>query len=307
MGKIKSILMLLVAAGLFYGAYHFYGQWKERREIQSGTSQGTQWSEVASSSSSFVPSSEATEHNLDNIAEPADWKHYRNADFGFSLNVPQKVLGVDHCSERKFEAPITVLEDSRTKAVFIVPEYSYEKYTPSDEELRDKSGDIIFDEDDPIDEGDPDLSDTDGDGINDCRKMHYSLSLIKMEIAGTDRLATIPIIGNPKLGIAVRTRKVEDTDALNAFLREVFGSGCVLSKKIAVEGREGLYKLEISNSEGADRKGNKLACATDKVTDIFYDPSRDKVAYAFLPEGGMFFSDEGISYDEEMMASLRLE
>lgn len=307
MGKIKSVLMLVIAAGLFYGAYYLYGLWKASQETETSTSEGNEWNEVTTSSGSFAPSADLTEQNLDNIAEPADWKYYRNADFGFALNVPQKILGTDYCLERKFEAPVKTIEDFRTNATFIVPEYFYEKYVPSDEELRDRSGDITFEEDDPTEEDNPNLSDTDGDGINDCRKRYYSLSLIKTDIAGTTRTSEVPLFGNPKLGIAVRGADIESTNELNAFLKRRFGNGCVLSKKTAVAGQEGLYELEIANTEGTDREGNRLTCATDKVTDIFYNPSRNRLAYVFLPEGGMLFSDEEDIYDEDMIASIRLE
>ncbi len=299
--------MFLVAAGFFYGAYYLYGQWKASQETETSTSKGTDWDEVTASSSSFTPSSDLMEQNLDNIAEPADWRYYRNVDYGFALNVPQNVLGTDYCLERKFEVPVVTLKDSDSHAVFVVPEYFYEKYTPSNEELRDKSGDITFEEDDPIDEGDPNLSDTDGDGINDCRKRYYSISLIRLEIKGTDRGVGIPPLGNPKLGIALRSVKIEDTARLNNFLAETFGSGCVLSGKTELEGREGLYKLKIANTEGTDKRGNKLVCATTKVTDILYNPSHNRLVYALLPKEGMLFSDEGGIYDEDMIASMHLE
>jgi hypothetical protein len=307
MVKIKSLFTLLVIAGFFYGAYYMFNQWKASQDIKIDSSKKTQWEDVAISSGSFSPSSDVTEENLDNIVELPAWKYYRNGNFGISMNIPQKILGKDFCLNSKFEVPVKMIEYINTKTIFMVPEYFYENYTPSAEELRDKSGDITFEEDDPVDEGDPNLSDTNGDGINDCRKRYYSLSLIAEEIAGSTSVYNIAPLGNPKLGISMHTAVVSDTAELNKLIKDVFGDGCVLSKKTAVEGKEGLYKLEIANSGGKDKRGRDLKCNTNKVTDILYNPSRNKIAYALFPESGMFFSNDGGIYDKDIIASINLE
>lgn len=307
MGKIKRILMLFVAIIFFAAAAYLIWQWRKAATSGPSSSSNNSWGQnLNTSDTSFKPSGEALNGNLDNIKEPADWKIYKNADLGFSLNVPQMVLGIDRCKSTKFEAPIVVLEDLQTDSVFIVPEYYYDRYAPKATQDSDVEQ-ITFEEDDPANTGDPNLSDSDGDGQMDCRKKIYSLALVKLEIIGSyERSSKIPMLGNPYAGVALRTGLVRDTEQLNDFIASSIGAGCVLASKEAWTNQEGDYKLTVKKSGKKDNKGKELPCNTDKVTDIIYNPSKNQVAYFYLPaDAPRLLSGESESFDREMVASFR--
>lgn len=299
--------MFFVAFAFFGAAIYLVWQWKQSQNTHSSSATPSAWEDIDPSDTTFTPSEEVRSGNLDNIPEPAAWKIYKNQEMGFSLNVPQRVLGVDRCKNTKFEAPVVVLEDLNTRAVFIVPEYYYDKYTPGSTQTTGNSGQITFEEDDPVNTGDPNLSDTDGDGVFDCRKKIYTLPLVKNEVAKGARADRIPSLGNPNLGVSLRTARIEDTTSLNDFIRNIFGQGCALTKKEELSDQKGVYWLGISKTGEKDDKGKELACATDKVSDIFYNPSKNRLAYAYLPVAGILFSNEGKIYDEDMIASVRFD
>ena len=299
--------MFVVAFAFFGAAIYLVWQWKQSQNMHSSSSTPSAWEDIDPSDSTFTPSEEVLNGNLDNIAEPAAWKIYKNGGMGFSLNVPRKVLGVDRCKNTKFEAPVVVLEDLNTSSVFIVPEYYYDKYTPGSTQVKDASGQITFVEDDPVNTGDPNLLDTDGDGVFDCRKKIYTLPLVRNGVTNGARADKIPLLGNPDLGVSLRTARIENTTSLNDFIQNVFGRGCALTKKEELPDQKGVYRLGISKTGAKDDRGKELACATDKVSDILYNPTKNRLAYAYLPEAGILFSDEAKIYDEDMIASVRLD
>jgi len=307
MGKIKRILMLFIAIVFFVAAAYLILQWRKAATSGPSSSSSSSWGQnLDTSDTSFKPSGEALNGNLDNIKEPADWKIYKNSNLGFSINVPQMVLGIDKCKNTKFEAPIVVLEDSQTHSVFIVPQYYYDEYTLQASQDSDVEQ-ITFEEDDPVNTGDPNLSDSDGDGRMDCRKKVYSLALVKLEIIGSyQRSSKIPMLGNPFAGVALRTGDVKDTEQLNDFIVDNIGAGCVLASKEAWANQEGDYKLTVKKSGKTDNKGKELPCDTGKVTDIIYNPAKNKIAYFYLPaDAPRLLSDESEPFDQEMLASFR--
>lgn len=299
--------MFVIAFALFTAAIYLLWQWNNARN-SSNRQIPSQTENINPDDSSFTPSADVLNGNLDNIAEPASWKIYKNKDLGFSLNVPKKVSGVDNCKNTKFEAPAVVLEDEYTSAVFIVPEYYFDKYTPDTVQSVNDSGNITFEEDDPINTGDPNLSDTDGDGVFDCRKKFYTLPLVKQEILGSkDANSSIPLLGNPFAGVSLRTAMISSTEDLNLFIKRVFGQGCVLAKKEEWPNQEGVYRLEIKSTGVKDSLGEEITCATDQVSNILYNPSKDNLVYVYLPKSGRLSSGEGASYDKEMFASFRFD
>jgi hypothetical protein len=307
MGKIKRLLMIIIALVFFGGAIYLAWQWKvsQGNHSSSKTPPPTDWEDIDPADNTFVPSTEVLNGNLENIEDPADWRIYQNGRLGFSLNVPQRVLGVDNCKQTKFEAKILVYDDYGTGGIFIVPEYYFDNYTPTTTTVEDPDR-ITFEEDDPINTGDPNLSDNDNDGVFDCRKKFYTLPLIKKEIVG-DRfnISSIPIVGNPAEGISLHITKIVDTDMLNEFIRNVYGAGGAIVSKEEWSGQENTYRLTIKKTGDKDYLGRELACATDQVTDILYNPSKNKLVYAYLPKGGMLFSDGGEVYDQDMFESIR--
>lgn len=299
--------MFAIAFAFFVAAIYLLWQWKNVRNSSDGQTP-LQGEDMNPTDSSFTPSTDVLNGNLDNIAEPASWKIYKNEDLEFSLNVPKNVLGVDNCKNTKFEAPVVVLEDEYTSAVFIVPQYYFDKYTPDTAQPVSESGDVTFEEDDPVNTGDPNLSDTDGDGVFDCRKKFYTLPLVKQEILGSkDANSTIPLLGNPFAGVSLRTTRIENTENLNLFIKRVFGQGCVLAKKEVWVNQEGFYRLEIKSTGVKNSLGEEIACAMDQVSDILYNPSKDKLVYLYLPEKDRLSSGEGAGYDKEMLASFRFD
>ena len=299
--------MFAIAFALFAAAIYSLWQWKSAQNFSDGQTL-SQEENTNPDDSSFTPSADVLNGNLDNIAEPASWKIYKNKDLGFSLNVPKKVSGVDNCKNTKFEASVVVLEDAYTSAVFIVPEYYFDKDTSDTTQTVSDSGDITFKEDDPVNTGDPNLSDTDGDGVFDCRKKFYTLPLVKQEILGSkDANSTIPLLGNPFAGVSLRMARIGSTENLNLFIKRVFGQGCALAKKEAWPNQEGVYRLEIKNTGEKSSLGKEIACAADQVSDILYNPSKDKLVYLYLPKNDILSSGEGTGYDKEMLSSFRFD
>ena len=299
--------MFAIAFALFAAAIYSLWQWKSAQNFSDGQTL-SQEENTNPDDSSFAPSADVLNGNLDNIAEPASWKIYKNKDLGFSLNVPKKVLGVDNCKSTKFEASVVILEDEYTSAVFIVPEYYFDKDTSDTTQTANNSGNITFEEDDTTDTGDPNLSDTDGDGVFDCRKKIYTLSLVKREILGREDVnSNIPLLGNPFAGVSLRMVTIGSTEGLNLFIERVFGQGCTLVKKEAWPNQEGVYRLEIKNTGEKSSLGKEIACAADQVSYILYNPSKDKLVYLYLPKNDILSSGEGTGYDKEMLASFRFD
>lgn len=309
MGKIKRIILISVSLVFFIAAGVMIWQWRNPSNPDSSSSSESWGENLDTSDTSFTPSADVLNGNLDNIAEPSDWKIYKNPGQGFSMNIPQLVLGVDKCKNTKFEAPIAVIEDNKTGAIFVVPEYYYDKYVEGAKvQTVDEAGEITFIEDDPIDPGDPNLFDSDEDGKIDCRKKIYNLALIKQEVLvdiQSGRSDKIPVLGNPLWGVALRTAKVVDTEALNEFIRDTFGNGCVLASKTERAEQAGDYLLGIKKSGAKDSRGKELACQTDKVSDIIYNPAKNKLTYLYLNKDAILLSDASEGYDKEMIASFR--
>lgn len=298
MGRIKKLLVAVFVLILFVTAIYVLIMLSKPRDVETSSSSLSEGANLDQSDSSFAPGKEVLNGNLDNIEEPADWKIYRDSESGFSLNVPQKVMGTDNCKNTWFQPLTAVLSDENTNAIFIVPEYYFDKYSANASDSGD-GAEITFTEDDPVDEGDPNLSDSDNDGQMDCQKKAYNLALVKKEIIGSGRqVSKIPLLGDPKMGVALRIVKIEDTSELNSFISSVFGSGCFLSGKSDWPEQEGVYRLTISSS-------GKGACATDKVSHILYNPAKDRLAYALV--GSKLRDDDSKSFEEEMIASFRFE
>ena len=299
--------MFVIAFALFAVAIYLLWQWKNAQNSSGGQTL-SQEENTNPEDSGFVPSADVLNGNLDNIAEPASWKIYKNKNLGFSLNVPKKVSGVDNCKNTKFEASVVMIEDAYTNAVFIVPEYYFDKDTSDTTQTVNNSGNITFEEDDTSDTEDPNLSDTDGDGVFDCRKKFYTLSLVKREILGSEDVnSNIPLLGNPFAGVSLRVATIGSTEGLSLFIKRVFGQGCALVKKEAWPNQEGVYRLEIKGTGEKNSSGKEIACAADQVSDILYNPSKDKLVYFYLPENDKLSSGEGAGYDKEMFASFRFD
>jgi len=300
--------MILIAFALIGGAVYLVWQWKIARDNHSSSDNPipvTSEDDLDPTDNTFIPSTEVLNGNLENIEEPSNWRIYQKGMLGFSLNVPQNVLGVDNCKNTKFEAKILVYDDYGTGAIFIVPEYYFDKYTPTSTKVEDPN-EVTFEEDDPINTGDPNLSDNDGDGVFDCRKKIYTFPLIEKEILGNrPMVSTIPLVGNPTEGISIHIAEVNDTDNLDEFIKSLYGEGCAVASKEVWSGQKDTYRLTIKKTGAKDSQGEELTCATNKVTDILYNPTKNKLIYAYLPEGGTLFSNEGKVFDQDMFESIR--
>jgi hypothetical protein len=112
-------------------------------------------------------------------------------------------------------------------------------------------------------------------------------------------------LGNPTEGISIHIAKINDTDKLDEFIKNVYGKGCAVESKEEWSGQEDTYRLTIKKTGAKDGQGKELPCVTNKVTDLLYNPTKNKLIYAYLPEGGTLFSNEGKVYDQDMFESIR--
>ncbi len=215
---------------------------------------------------------------------------YQNAQFDFSIKIPKNVLGTNDCidpgsTSKNFMVPLKIFNDVKSNMVFIVPEYYYHADTKWDS-----------------------VNYTTQVGL--CKKIVYSLDLIKKEIAPDPESL---IFGPPRTrtgwGIAIKS-VVGDTD-LDKFIKDNYGSGCFVEKKIPWMQQEGVYEIVIKGEDWD--KGVSPEISTCQlpmsVLAVLYDSKIGKVMSANLGQEPTFYTDSTNIrvYDKEMIKSFRFE
>lgn len=99
--------------------------------------------------------------------------------------------------------------------------------------------------------------------------------------------------------------EVESDVELEKFIKEKYGSGCSLGKKVPTE-QSGVYRPEILG-DGLDL--GETACPINYITEIRYNADTNKVVAWDLGQAYTFVGDEDFSklYDQEMVDSFKFE
>jgi hypothetical protein len=210
-------------------------------------------------------------------SEIANLKIYHSTQFGITIKIPQYLSGVNNCiesgsTERNFSVPSKVFEDTKNRIIFIVPEYYYE--------------------------------------INSCKKNTYSLDLLRKEIIPSPEFPIVAAL-RPKFGWAIHVENAKSDVELNKFIKNTYGSGCFVEKKIPWEPQKGVYEVVIKG-EDWDKMSDSEATTCHlpmSVLAILYAPKMEKVMFANLGQEPTFFTDSTNSraYDAEMLRSFRFE
>ncbi len=112
-----------------------------------------------------------------------------------------------------------VFEDNANNVVYLVPEYSY---GVTEDQTKQAS----------------------------CRKSTYSLQRIRDEIEGKGAEGNyVSSPGNPILGVAIRVKNVKNDAELNKFIKDNYGSGCLIASKTPWEQQKGVYEITIKGED----------------------------------------------------------
>ena len=219
------------------------------------------------------------------------WSKYINDEFGFSIDIPDKVYGHYDCDpEKAIEVPVKVFEDNENGVVYISQEYYYNsKY---DSEL--------------------------GRYVGECKKITYSLELFRNEYK---RLRDPFLEGTggfkPFLGWAISIRTVKNEEELDKFVKENYGLGCCAEDKKFWEtdyNQSGVYDIHIEG-EGDTMETNlgTTSCvgAWTARHKVLYFPEENKVMSVILGQEPTFWNNPHAppyqAYDQKMIDSFRFE
>jgi hypothetical protein len=208
---------------------------------------------------------------------PEIWKTYTNSQLGFSIKYPQMVYGVYRCSPNKpFYVPLKAFEDNKNGIVYITEEYYYE--APYNGELNKYTG--------------------------PCEKITYSLeSLIKEREK----------YSNPFLARVFVIKSIKNDTELNKFIKDNYGSGCLIGSKSPWKPQEGVYEIEIRGEDW--NKGSDLGTTTCPINykyKVLYAPEKNnKVMSVGLGQECGFETDPASEshkcYDDEMIDGFKFE
>ncbi|MBU4338019.1 hypothetical protein KKB43_05270 [Patescibacteria group bacterium] len=214
-------------------------------------------------------------------SEIVNWINYINKTLGFSISIPEKVLGVNRCAvDKQALVPLKAFEDNANDVVYFVPEYYYDNV------------------------------DNPKHGESDCVKKVYSLQLIKDELAGKGLEGKyISSPGNPFLGLAIRLKNVKNDIELTKLIKNNYGLGCIAGEKTLWNQQKVVYEVAIA---GADpNKGVGVSnpdCPVNYAVKILYASEKGKVMYATLGQDARFYSNTAnYYYDEDIINSFRFE
>lgn len=224
--------------------------------------------------------------------EAVKWTKYTSKTLGFSISMPEKVYGFDGCdSSDNFLVPLKAFEDNVNNAAYIVPEYYYDNYYGSD-----------------IKNPKP--------GISNCETKTYSLQLAKDETQdkGLDG-KYIASSGKPFLGIAIRIKNIKNDTELNKFIKDNYGSGCLMESKTLWPQQSGVYEIILNafkDAKGNDTDLGSTVCPVNYVYKILYSPEKSKAMLVKLGQECNFQTNPAnltsyACYDEDMIKSFRFE
>ncbi len=215
---------------------------------------------------------------------PEVWETYTNSELGFSIKYPQVVYGIYKCEpDEKIWTPVKIIEDKKSEITYIVEEYYY--LAPYNGELNKYTG--------------------------PCEKITNSLELIKKENANNEYIKNKPF-----LGWAILTRNIKNEKELNKFIKDNYGSGCLVEKKEPWKQQDGVYEIVIKGEDwdkGADL--GTTTCSFGYPHKILYAPGKNKLMSVIFDQGECLFGtdynyyDSGSykCYDEDIINSFKFE
>lgn len=237
-------------------------------------------SPTASISPSFSPVSVVT-------PPPEVWETYTNSQLGFSIKYPQMVYGVYDCFKKETVfVPLKFFEDNENGITYITEEYYYNNGNSSNKTQ---------------------------DSTSICKKIDYSLESLKNE----DKNVIFPdgtyYSGwKPSLGWKILTSNIKNNIELNKFIKDNYGSGCLMESKKAWNLQEDVYEIKLNafkDVNGKDTDLGSTVCPVNYAYKIFYEPLKNKLMSIILGQECTFGTDYNLQsykcYDEEMINSFR--
>lgn len=220
---------------------------------------------------SIFNNEEEIDINQNNKEVTINWNSYSNNEMGLSFKVPDKVFGSNRCVPGEdFYVPLKIIENNEDKKIYIVQEYRY-----------------LFED-------------------NECKKTEFSLSEFEKKLEKTPLVGLKP---KPSLGWQILFKTIKSEESLNSFIKEEYGSSCLLKQKNPLEGD--VFEVII---EGKDWKepnvtiGN-TTCLWNYQYYIMYSPKLNKLISINLGQECTFGTNpEKPSFrclDEEIIQSFK--
>lgn len=206
---------------------------------------------------------------------PEVWETYTNSQLGFSIKYPQMVYGVYRCEPLKpFYVPLKIFEDNENGIAYLTEEYYHE--APYNSELNDYTG--------------------------PCKKITYTLESLKKEKGK---------YGNPYLARVFIIKNIKNETDLNKFVKDNYGSGCFVEKKVLWKSQEGVYDI-VLKGEDWDKETSlgTTACPISGDYKILYSPEKGKLMSVGLGQECGFGTDYNNQktykcYDKEIINSFK--
>ena len=147
---------------------------------------------------SIFNNEEEIDINQNNKEVAISWNSYSNNEMGLSFKVPDKVFGSNRCVPGEdFYVPLKIIENNKDEKIYIVQGYRY-----------------LFED-------------------NECKKTEFSLSEFEEKSKRTPHVGWKP---KPSLGWEILFKTIKNEESLNSFIKEEYGSGCLLKQKNPLEG-----------------------------------------------------------------------
>lgn len=207
---------------------------------------------------------------------PEIWETYTNSQLGFSIKYPQMVYGIYRCEpDKPFYVPVKVFEDNKNGIVYIAEEFYYDNW---DDKAQSNTG--------------------------PCRKIIYSIdSLTKAR----------EIYGNPFLSRVFSIKNIKNNTELNKYIKNSYGSGCFIEKKVPWKSQDGVYEISIKGEDwdkGADPETTTCRLPMSRLI-FLYEPVKGKFMSVNMGQECGFTTDYNTEsfkcYDDEMINSFRFE
>jgi len=216
--------------------------------------------------------------------DTSSWKNYTNNQLGFSIKIPLEVPTLYRCpsNNQNGHTPLETYEDNQNGIVYISAQYYYDaKWSQAEQEY-----------------------------IGGCDKITYTLK--SLENRENDNGLYIASDQKPFLGWKIIISNIDNDDGISKYIKDNFGSGCLLSEKILEN--NGIYDIKIKG-EDWDKKTTDLGnttCSWGSLYKILYSPEKHKLMSVILGQECTFGTDPSIPpsyqcYDEEMIKSFEFE